>query len=403
MAVPASIRNKNPGAQKAGPSSRKFGALKTHIIGGGHSIEQFPTHIHGAAAQFDLLDRLYSGMSVRQAITKWSGGNHVDSYLKVLQKLAYVDPDGLMPDGYFRDPDSAIPFARAMAHHEAGQEYPMSDADWIAAHEMAFPAEEPEVDDGDPAWLNHALNLLGQKEIKGPEHNDKIVRMFNLCGHPEVEDDETAWCAALVGACLVESGYPIPPANGDMSNLLARSYMRYGVPVKEKDVRPGDLRIEERGAAPFGHIGIVAAVQKNVGRVVQVAGNSGDAVAYENKPLAGALGYRRPVKTKPATTVIKESPSLMALVQAKIMLLATFIMSVWQGVVWLYNEAVALVVPLFTTVSSGIDTADMAVSQGKRLSALLAVPWPIWVGTTLTLIMLLYPLVRQVLQRRTGP
>ncbi len=41
-AIPASIRNKNPGAMYPGVSSRKFGALQTNVIGGGHLIAQFP-------------------------------------------------------------------------------------------------------------------------------------------------------------------------------------------------------------------------------------------------------------------------------------------------------------------------------------------------------------------------
>ncbi len=401
MSLPASIRNKNPGAMYPGPSSRKFGALRTNIIGGGHQIAEFPDHISGAAAQFDLLERRYTGITVRQAITKWSGGNHVESYLAVLKDHADIDPDIVMSKGFFQIPENAIPFARAMAYHEAGQDYPLSDLDWLHAHELAFPAKVST--DAEPGWLQRALDQIGLKEIPGAEHNPAIVRMFALCGHPEITDDETAWCAVFVGSCLVEAGYPIPPAFGDMPNTLARSYLRYGVPVAEKDVRPGDLRIEARGPAPFGHVGFVVAVQRDQGSVVCVAGNSANSVAYETKPLRGALGYRRPVTTKPVTTIVKESPSLRTGVHGLIMLLVTGLTTAWQGVVWAVTEAGDSVGHLTGYAVNKLPAAEMAVSQGQRLAALFAVPWPVWAGLAITFGVLLYPLIRQISQRRAGP
>ena len=78
-AIPASIRNNNPGAQYPGASSRKFGALRTNTIGGGHLIAQFPDKVSGAAALFDLLLRLYVGLSLKDALTKWSGGKPINA------------------------------------------------------------------------------------------------------------------------------------------------------------------------------------------------------------------------------------------------------------------------------------------------------------------------------------
>ena len=86
IAIPASIRNNNPGAQYPGASSRKFGALRTNTIGGGHLIAQFPDKVSGAAALFDLLLRLYVGLSLKDALTKWSGGNGIESYIAIVSK-----------------------------------------------------------------------------------------------------------------------------------------------------------------------------------------------------------------------------------------------------------------------------------------------------------------------------
>lgn len=136
---PASIRYNNPGAQYPGPSSRKFGATRTAIIGGGHKIAVFPDAIKGAAAHFDLLHRSYTGKTLGTAIKKWSGGNSVATYLAVVRKYTGLSPADMLTTAYLEDPATGIPFAKAMAHHEAGRPYPLSDEQWMAAHALAFP------------------------------------------------------------------------------------------------------------------------------------------------------------------------------------------------------------------------------------------------------------------------
>ena len=134
----ASIRFNNPGAQYPGPSSEKFGATHTETIGGGHKIAVFPDAESGAAGQFDLLDRAYTGRTLRDAIAKWSGGNHVESYLATIRENTGLSPDTMLTKDMLRDPAIAIPLVRAMARHEAGKEYPMTEAQWRAAHARAF-------------------------------------------------------------------------------------------------------------------------------------------------------------------------------------------------------------------------------------------------------------------------
>ena len=134
-------------------------------------------------------------------------------------------------------------------------------------------------------WLEIAIKKLGLAEIPGKKNNNaEIVRMFALCGHPEITDDETAWCAVFVGSCLIEAKYPAPERKGA---TMARSFLRYGVPVKPKDVRPGDLRIEKRpeGGPDAGHVEIV--IEVNGDRVKTVAGNVSNRVKYDDKPLQG--------------------------------------------------------------------------------------------------------------------
>jgi len=135
---PASIRSNNPGAMYAGSSSKKFGATREDTIGGGHKIAVFPDAESGAAAQFDLLDRGYTGMTVASAIKKWSGGNHVESYLSVIEKSTGLTSDTKLTKEMLRDPEIAIPLAKAMARHEAGKDFPLDEDGWNTAHQRAF-------------------------------------------------------------------------------------------------------------------------------------------------------------------------------------------------------------------------------------------------------------------------
>lgn len=139
--VPASIRNRNPGAQYPGPSSKKFGSTAYETLtskDGVHKIATFPTHVHGVAALFDLLERSYTGMTVQAAITKWCGGYYVNTYTRVLEDKGGVKASDKLTSELLRDANKAIPLAKAMAFQEAGQDYPLDDAGWSQGHEMAF-------------------------------------------------------------------------------------------------------------------------------------------------------------------------------------------------------------------------------------------------------------------------
>jgi hypothetical protein len=142
--TPASIRNMNPGAMYPGPSSKRFGSTSFEVLrskDGVHKIATFPTHQHGAAALFDLMSRKYTGRTVETAIKTWCGGYYVDTYCKVLEEKGGVARTAMMDAAFIRDPARAIPFAKAMAWQEAGQDYPLDEAGWAAAHTMAFAGE----------------------------------------------------------------------------------------------------------------------------------------------------------------------------------------------------------------------------------------------------------------------
>lgn len=150
--VPASIRNKNPGAMYPGDASKRYGSTTFEVLrskDGEHRCATFPTHEQGAAAQFWLLSqpRYANGQrTLEQIITKWCGGFRPGSYIKLLETKTGVKGSTVITVDMLRNPEIAIPIARAMAVQEAGVDYPMSEAAWQVAHDMVFdemPAAEP--------------------------------------------------------------------------------------------------------------------------------------------------------------------------------------------------------------------------------------------------------------------
>jgi hypothetical protein len=176
MIIPASIRNRNPGAQYPGKSAKKFGGKNYETLiskDGKHLIATFPSDIQGAAAMFDLLSSSYCGMSVEKAITKWCGAFYVSTYIRVLEEKGGIKRTDMLTRDLLADPAKAIPLAKAMAWQEAGREYPMSDEQWMAAHRCCFvasvaPAFSPENDVPSPkAELRQAAAVATATKVAG--------------------------------------------------------------------------------------------------------------------------------------------------------------------------------------------------------------------------------------------
>ena len=78
-----------------------------------------------------------------------------------------------------------------------------------------------------PRWLAEAWAELGQREVSGRADNARIAAFFRDVGQPARLHDEVEWCAAFVGACLERA------ALASTRSLMARSYLRWGTPLKE--------------------------------------------------------------------------------------------------------------------------------------------------------------------------
>lgn len=143
-----------------------------------------------------------------------------------------------------------------------------------------------------PPWLELARADLGTKEIVGGKNNEKILAYYAACGHPDVDDEETPWCAAAMGAWLKSSGYPIPPKK---INLTAGSYESYGTLLKEPKL--GCIRVSYRGSRTSWerHVCIYLGPGETPGTDLVIGGNQKNSVSITEMSNKHLCCYRWPV------------------------------------------------------------------------------------------------------------
>lgn len=76
----------------------------------------------------------------------------------------------------------------------------------------------------DPAWITIARGRIGEREIKGPQHNKWIADGWKRLGAGWFNSDETAWCGFFVADCLDKAGLTYPK-----NYPAAASFRTYGV------------------------------------------------------------------------------------------------------------------------------------------------------------------------------
>lgn len=131
----------------------------------------------------------------------------------------------------------------------------------------------------------------------GEGHNPKVVQYFADVGHSWVTDDETAWCAAFVGAMLKRAGMP------HTGKLNARSYLEWGVPVHLDYAKPGDLVVLWRESPDSwkGHVAFF--VRREGDNVILLGGNQSNRVNEQAYPVDKILGVRQDPSGQTPTAV----------------------------------------------------------------------------------------------------
>lgn len=131
-------------------------------------------------------------------------------------------------------------------------------------------------------------------------HNPVILDYFKDAGHPGILDDETAWCAAFVGAMLKRSGYK------PSGSLLARSYCKWGEEVAFADIQLGDVCVIPRGNSSWqGHVFLYAGTAAD-GKIRGLGGNQRNQVNIKTFNPADLIAIRR-AKRKERTSPLATS------------------------------------------------------------------------------------------------
>lgn len=147
--IPASIRNKNPGAMWPGAIATKWGSKHFENLndglGQGNKIATFDNWVDGICAQLDLwrTSKNYKNKRFADAIAIWSGHNNVPSYIAYVKaRVPGITEDTIMDDGFWSGP-MGVAFLKAQSGHEAGQTIPAPVEDWMEAQRRVFAASPP--------------------------------------------------------------------------------------------------------------------------------------------------------------------------------------------------------------------------------------------------------------------
>lgn len=136
-------------------------------------------------------------------------------------------------------------------------------------------------------WLALARTFIGTTEIPGAQHNAKIVQWW-IDIRATIRDDETAYCAAFVGAMLERVGVR------SSRSAAARSYLKWGTLIEPPAV--GAIVIYSRpGCSWCGHVGFAVGRDK-AGNIMTLGANQKNTVSIAPFAPARVLGYRYPTE-----------------------------------------------------------------------------------------------------------
>lgn len=168
----------------------------------------------------------------------------------------------------------------------------------------------------EPLWLRRARDLVGLKEISGPMHEPRVLQLWRDARMPYVHDDETAWCAAFVGAMLEVS----MATSTRLPN--ARSYENWGLNVLSDTGRRDITSIPLGAICVFdrppnawqGHVAF-ATGRTERGEIVCLGGNQKNSVSIAPFSDARLIAARWPIEERdnlqmrrPIPVVEKQGP-----------------------------------------------------------------------------------------------
>lgn len=137
---------------------------------------------------------------------------------------------------------------------------------------------------GNAPWLSIAEEELGTREIRGHDHNPRIVE-YHHTTTLKASDDETPWCSSFVNWCFDQAGM------AGTDSAAARSWRRWGRKLDRP--RKGCVVVFSSSRGPTsGHVGYFEREQRN--HILVLGGNQQNAVNYSSYPKSRLLEYRWP-------------------------------------------------------------------------------------------------------------
>ena len=137
---------------------------------------------------------------------------------------------------------------------------------------------------GETPWMDWVEKHMGQKEIPGKKHNPFIVELFSYTSY-DADADEVPWCAALINAALVKTGF-----KGTRS-AAAASFDKYGTKCELKYGCIVTLRHKTGGR----HVAFYAG-KNSKGQDIFRGGNQSNALKDSVYPTSTIVASRWPVK-----------------------------------------------------------------------------------------------------------
>lgn len=137
--------------------------------------------------------------------------------------------------------------------------------------------------------LEAFLLELGEREIPGTKHNDRIIA-YHEATTLKAKTDEVPWCSSFINYLALKCGL-------ERSNsAAARSWLDVGTAIEEKDlpdINPNRniIAIFKRGKSPTsGHVAIY--VQRTLLGILVAGGNQSNACNFATYNKSDILGFR---------------------------------------------------------------------------------------------------------------
>lgn len=144
----------------------------------------------------------------------------------------------------------------------------------------------------DASWMDIAVAEIGQSEIRGTQHNPRIIEYHATTGLG-AQSDEIAWCSSFINWCLHQVGIT------GTNSAAAISWLRWG---QSSTARAGAVAVIYNSSArntslsvSGNHVGFL--VQESESHFRLLGGNQSNQVKISSYPKTAwqLKGYRWPI------------------------------------------------------------------------------------------------------------